>query len=189
METDASAGRTTMLLHAWRDGDRAARDELIPLVYQELRRLAAGHLRRERAGHTLQATDLVHEAFLRLGGDRADWRDRAHFFAIAAQAMRRILVDHARARQRQKRGGGALMVTLDTAVAAPEAGGRAIDLVALDEALGELEGHDPRKARTVELCLFAGLTGAEAAEVLAISVPTVRRDLRMARAWLAARLC
>jgi RNA polymerase sigma factor (TIGR02999 family) len=188
MEDEAVTGRTTMLLRAWRGGDEGARDVLIPMVYEELRGLAARQLRRENPGHTLQATDLVHEAFLRLADANADWQDRAHFLAIAAQAMRRILVDHARARQRQKRGGGALMVTLDTGLATPAPGAVPTEMIALDQALKELEARDARKARTIELCLFAGLTAPEAAEVLAISEPTVRRDLRVGRAWLAARL-
>jgi RNA polymerase sigma factor (TIGR02999 family) len=185
---EAAAGQTTLLLHAWREGDAGARDALIPLVYEELRRLAARQLRRERRDHTLQATELVHEAFLRLAGADADWRDRAHFLAVAARAMRRVLVDHARARQRQKRSGGSLFVTLDTSVGTPKGEAQVTDIIALDRALRELEEHDPRKARAIELCLFAGLTGPEAATALGVSEPTVRRDLRMARAWLTTRL-
>ncbi|HEV7667528.1 MAG TPA: sigma-70 family RNA polymerase sigma factor [Thermoanaerobaculia bacterium] len=177
----------TQLLHAWRGGDRDALDRLVPRIYGELRRVADRYLRRERADHTLQPTALVHEAYLRLsGGERPEWRDRVHFFAVAAQMMRRILVDHARAHRADKRGGGARRVSLDEGIA--EAVERTADLVALDDALVALAKIDPRKARIIELHYFAGLTVAETAEVLDRSISTVVLDARLARAWLVAEL-
>lgn len=177
----------TQLLRAWRDGDRGALDRLMPRVYDELRRVAGRYLRHERPDHTLQPTALVHEAYLRLiGAERPQWRDRIHFYAVAAQVMRRILVDHARAHQAGKRGGGARRVPLDARL---EAGvERAADLVALDDALTALAAVDARKARIVELHHFAGLTVAETAEALGLSVSTIVLEARLARAWLAAAL-
>jgi RNA polymerase sigma factor (TIGR02999 family) len=173
----------TDLLLAWSRGERAALDRLLPLVSHELRRLAGRYLRGERQGHTLQPTALVHEAYLRLIElDRIQWRDRAHFFAMAARTMRRILVDHARARDNEKRGGGARKVSLQLALDVSQAPER--HLVELDEALERLEAVHPRKARVIELRFFAGLNLEETAEALAISVDTVKRDWRFARLWL-----
>jgi RNA polymerase sigma factor (TIGR02999 family) len=185
---NANAQReVTGLLLAWSEGDRDALDTLLPRVYGELRRLAASHLRRERAGHTLETRALVHEAFLRLvDQERVAWRSRGHFFGIAAQMMRRVLVDHARRHLYAKRGGGAPRFSLEEGLTlAPE---RAPELVALDEALGELERIAPRNARIVELRFFGGLTAEEIAEALGLSAPTVTRGWRMARAWLYRRL-
>jgi RNA polymerase sigma factor (TIGR02999 family) len=172
----------TRLLLGWRAGDQGARDQLLSHVYDELHGLAERRLRSEDPGHTLQATALIHEAFLRLVDADVQWTNRAHFFAVAARVMRRILVDHAKARRREKRGGGAARVSLDDALlVAPEPSG---DLVALDEALADLEKLDERKAKAVELHYFGGLTYDETAEVLGISAATVHRELRMAKAWL-----
>jgi RNA polymerase sigma factor (TIGR02999 family) len=175
------------MLQEWSSrGDREALDELIPIVYAELRRQAARQLRRERAGHTLQTTALVHEAYLRLVGQREmRWQNRAHFFAIAAELMRRILVDHARKMSAAKRGGSALKLELDEAFAAPdEQHEEQLDLVAIDAALVKLAALDPQQGRIVELRFFGGLNVEEAAEVLGISPRTVKRDWRVAKAWL-----
>ncbi len=173
----------TGLLLAWGNGDKAALDRLIPLVYQELRRLAHRQMRRERAGDTLQTTALVNEAYLRLVDyERMQPRDRAHFLAIAAQAMRRILIERARSRRSAKRGSGAQKVSLDEA--AEVSNERAADVLALDEALTQLAAIDPRKSQIVELKYFGGLTIEETAEVLEVSAPTVERDWRTARIWL-----
>lgn len=170
------------LLLAWREGDASARDQLLSHVYDELHRLAQGRLRSEDPGHTLQATALIHEAFLRLVDADVQWTSRAHFFAIAARVMRRILVDHAKARDRVKRGGGADRITLEECIAvSPEP---PADLVALDEALNRLAELDERKAKVVELHFFGGLSYEETAESLGISPATVDRDLRFAKAWL-----
>jgi RNA polymerase sigma factor (TIGR02999 family) len=164
--------------------DRQSVDSLLPLVYQELRRLAASYLRRERAGYTLQPTALVNEAYLRLLKDRPDrWQNRAHFCAIAAHSMRQILIERARARDAQKRGGARARVTLDEALVA--GGDRSIDLVALDQALERLAAIDPEQARLVELRFFGGLTVEETAEAMNISPATVKRHWTVARAWLA----
>ena len=177
----------TRLLLAWGEGDPAALEQLMPLVYSELRRLAQGYMRRERAGHTLQTTALIHEAYLRLiDAGQVRLENRTHFFAIAARLMRQILVDFARARGYQKRGGGAQQVSLDDAMMIGQP--RDEDLVALDEALAALADVDGRKARVVELRFFGGLTEAEAAETLKVSPETVRRDLRLAKSWLLHRL-
>jgi RNA polymerase sigma factor (TIGR02999 family) len=176
------SGSVTGLLRAWRAGDGAALERLTPLVYDELRRIARRSLRRERAGHSLQATALVHEAYLRLVGAQAvEWQDRAHFFAMAARLMRRVLVDHARARARDKRGGGVTALALDEAHA-PIDQGRG--LLALDDALHGLTALDPRRGRVVELRCFGGLSVAETAAVLGVSADTVMRDWKLARAWL-----
>lgn len=167
---------------AWSDGNPAARDELIPLVYAELHRLAQGYLRRERRGHTLQSAALVHEAFLRLVDQRVAWRNRAHFFGIAAQLMRRILVDYARSRGNEKHGGDQLHLELDDALDAAAA--RDADLVALDDALTSLAEIDSQQSRIIELRYFGGLTIEETAEALGVSDTTVEREWRMARAWL-----
>lgn len=180
----------TLLLTAWRDGDREALDRLMPLVYGELRRLAARFLEGERKDHTLQPTALVHEAFLRLvGGAVPRWQDRVHFFAVAAQVMRRLLVDHARARRTDKRGGGVRPLPLTAAldIGSPDAGDPEL-LLALDGALVELAVHDPRKARIIELRFFGGLTIEETAEVLDIATSTVILEARLARAWLFRRI-
>jgi RNA polymerase sigma factor (TIGR02999 family) len=174
----------TEMLQQWSSrGDREALDDLIPIVYEELRRQAARQLRRERAGHTLQTTALVHEAYLRLVGQRdARWQNRAHFFAIAAEMMRRILVDHARKTSAAKRGGSALKVQLDEAFGAAD--GQHLDLVAIDAALVKLAALDPQQSRIVELRFFGGLNVEETAEVLNISPRTVKRDWSVAKAWL-----
>jgi RNA polymerase sigma factor (TIGR02999 family) len=183
----------TLLLAAWRAGDAGALSRLMPLVYGELRRLAAHFLAAERPDHTLQATALVHEAYLRLAsGGTPQLADRAHFFAVAAQVMRRLLVDHARTRAAAKRGGGipALPLTPALAAAVPGVtpGDAPEDLLALDAALTELAGLDPRKARTIELRYFGGSTLEETAEVLGVSTATVILETRLARAWLFRRL-
>ena len=172
----------TQMLRAWSEGDRSALDRLTPVLYQELRRLARRHLRGERAGHSLQATALVNEAYMRLVDyRRMQWQDRAHFFAVSAQLMRRILVEHAR-RHNLKRGGAVQHVSLEEA--AFVGGGQSEDLVALDEALNELARVDARKALVVELRFFGGLSVEETAEALKISSVTVMRDWTTAKAWL-----
>lgn len=173
----------TQLLLDWSKGNQTALDKLMPLIYRELRRLAHQYLRRERVGHTLQTTDLVHEAYLRLVDQRrVRWQNRAHFFGVAAQLMRRILVDHARRHKRVKRGGGVQTVALDeTAVVSHESN---IDLPALDEALERLAAIDQRKARIVELRFFGGLEVEETAAFLKISGITVMREWKLAKAWL-----
>jgi RNA polymerase sigma factor (TIGR02999 family) len=177
----------TQLLLAWSEGDREALDRLTPLVYAELRRLAKSYMRKERAGHTLQTTALIHEAYLRLiDAGQVEWRNRAHFFGVAARAMRQILVAMARDRGCQKRGGGARQVSLDEAMMIDE--GLDEDLVALDEALGALSQFDARKAQVVEMRFFGGLTEEEIAETLGVSTETVRRDWRLARSWLRLKL-
>jgi len=177
----------TGLLLAWSRGEQAALDELIPLVSAELRRLAHGYLRREPPGHTLQTTALVNEAYLRLvDARRVEWRNRAHFFAISANLMRRILVDFARARRYQKRGGDVVHVSvIEGRVPAPQPGP---DVVALDEALENLAAFDPRAARVVELRFFGGLRVDEISEVVGISPRTVKRDWLAARNWLLGEL-
>jgi RNA polymerase sigma factor (TIGR02999 family) len=181
--TTLSADNLTGLLFEWRQGDEAALDKLTPLVYDELRRIAHRYVQRERDGHTLQTTALVNEAYLRLAGQqKIEWQSRAHFFAVTAHVMRHILIDHARRHHYAKRGGGAQHVPLDEA--AGMSAQRAAELVALDEALDELAKLDPRKSRVVELRYFGGLSMEETAEVLEVSLMTVRRDWRVAKAWL-----
>lgn len=180
------AGEITVLLKAWSDGDSAARERLIPLVYKELRHLARRYRRKSGAGDTLQTTALVNEAYVRLAGIRnVDWHDRVHFFAVAAQVMRRILVDSARSRGAIKRGGQAQWVEAlnPDALPAPDSY-RAAELIALDEALTSLAQLDARRARVVELRVFGGLSMDEAAEVLGLSPQSVRRDWKLAKAWL-----
>jgi len=178
-----SAEPVTELLVRWRQGDQAALDRLLPLVYGELHRIADRHLRRERVGHTLQATALVNEAYLRLVGERGvEWQNRAHFYAIAARRMRHILVEHARARDAEKRGGGQYMLSLSKADRFTPRGD--VNLLALDEALARLQELDERKSRVVELRYFGGLSIEDTAEVLGISPATVKREWSMARAWL-----
>jgi RNA polymerase sigma factor (TIGR02999 family) len=165
------------------NGDRSALDRLIPAVYSELRRQAARHLRRERAGLTLQTTDLIHEAYLRLADQKnVQWQNRAHFFAISARLMRRILVDHARRRHRAKRGGSAIALPLEEGLAATEK--PSTDLLALDEALERLAAIDVRQSQIVEMRFFSGMTIEETAAVLGVSPTTVKDDLNMAKAWL-----
>jgi RNA polymerase sigma-70 factor, ECF subfamily len=173
----------TTLLVAWGQGDEAALQQLIPLVHRELHQIAGRCLKRERPGHTLQPTALVNEAYLRLiDVRRVDWKNRTHFLAMSARLMRRVLVDFARSRQYQKRGGGVMRVSLDEAHGVSTERGQ--DLVALDEALSALSAIDERKARVIEMRFFGGLTVEETAEVLDVSRDTVLRDWRLARAWL-----
>jgi RNA polymerase sigma-70 factor (ECF subfamily) len=177
----------TGLLLSWRQGDAAALGRLIPLVYDELRRVARGRLRREPPGHSLQATALVHEVYLRLVDvDRMTLKNRTHFFAVAARLMRQILVDHARRKRADKRGGGVTMMSLDDVSPAAQTSG--VDVLALDEALDALSSFDVRQCRVVELRFFAGLNVDEAAEALDVSTATVEREWAMAKAWLHRRL-
>ena len=185
MARDVDAGerdRISQLLAEWANGDPAARDRLVPIVYEELRRLAHYYMRGEREGHTLQTTALVNEVYMRMAGiDALRWRDRAHFFALAATLMRRVLVDYARQRGREKRGAGVSVTSLDEdAIAEPPA----VDVVALDAALDRLAIVDPQQSRVVELKFFAGLSVKETAEVLNISPATVKRDWATAKLWL-----
>ena len=181
--SDELQDEVTQILHEWSGGDQDAPARLMPLVYHELRRQARGYLARERSEHTLQPTALVHEAYLRLVDQtRISWQNRAHFFGIAANMMRRILVDHARAHASQKRGGAAERLSIDDLQIPLEQ--RAADLIALDEALEKLVGFDERKAKIVELRFFGGLTDEEIAEVLGVSSRTVLRDWKTARLWL-----
>jgi RNA polymerase sigma-70 factor (ECF subfamily) len=181
-----SQEEVTQLLEAWTNGEKAAMDRLMPLVYRELHRMARRRLAREQDGHTLQTTALVHEAYLKLVGQKdAQWQNRGHFFAIAAQMMRRILVDYARSRDYEKRGGGAPKVSFDEVMAGvPASAERARDVVALDEALKKLAELDARKARMVELRFFGGLSVEETAEVMGVSPGTIKRDWTLAKAWL-----
>ena len=181
--TTPSQKEVTQLLIDWGKGDQAALEKLLPLVDGELRRLAGRYMRRESPGHTLQTSALVNEAYLRLIEQKSvHWQNRAHFFGIAAQLMRRILVDHARRRQYAKRGGGAQKVSLDEAAMAPQE--RAAGLVALHEALEQLAAMDERKGRIVEMKFFGGLTTEEVAEVLQVTPRTIEREWRKAKAWL-----
>jgi len=178
-----SSTPVTQLLVRWRAGDREALEALMPLVYDELRRLAHHYLRRERSDHTLQSTALVHEAYLRLAGQNPpQWQNRAHFFGIAAHIMRQILVEHARSRGAAKRGANAPRLALDEAIALPQQSD--VDVIALDRALQELSELDAQQGRIVELRFFAGLTIEDTSEVLGISPATVKRDWTTARAWL-----
>jgi RNA polymerase sigma factor (TIGR02999 family) len=178
----------TRLLSAWRSGDAHALERLTPLVYEELRELAHRYMRRERHNHTLQATAVVHEAYVRLVGMDVPWQNRSHFYAVAARLMRRILVDHAKARHREKRGGPVTLVSVDVYkedtdhMIAASAG--EIDVLEIDEALEKLAHQDERLARAVELHYFGGLTYHETAEALQVSEATVHRDLRLAKAWI-----
>lgn len=182
MEADSSK-EVTVFLKAWSGGDNRAADSLLTLVYEELRKLAAGYLQKQRSDHTLQPTALVHEAYMKLV-DISDvtWQDRAHFFAVAAQTMRHILVDHARAVSAEKRGGDLQKVALDEAISFPNA--QDLDLLGLDEALRQLAVQDEQQSRIVELRFFGGLTVEETAVVLKISPATVKREWATARAWL-----
>jgi len=194
LTTEGLAGHDlTGLLIEWREGDRAALGRLTPLVYDEIRRIAHRYVQREREGHTLQTTALVNEAYLRLAGkQQINWQNRAHFFAVTAQVMRHILIDYARRRHYVKHGGEAQRIAFDEALATEEAvlmtKPRAAELLALDEALDELAKLDPRKSQVVELRYFGGLSLDETAEDLEISPMTVRRDWRVAKAWLFRRM-
>lgn len=182
--TEPSPTNITQMLIDWSNGDQEALDKLIPVVYTELRRQAARHLRSERAGHTLQTTDLIHEAYLRLVDQKnVRWQNRAHFFAVAAQSMRRILVDHARRRHRAKRGGSGIVLPLDD-VLVVAAEKTEVNLLELDEALTRLAAIDVRQSRIVELRFFSGLSIEETAAVIGVSRTTVKDDLNIAKAWL-----
>ena len=188
MELSREAGKhdVTVLLQKVKVGDSHAASDLMPLIYRELHAIAENHMRRERQGHTLQATVLVHEAFLQLAGtDKIDWQNRAHFFALASRAMRRVLIDHARSAKADKRPGGHQQVELDSALTVAE---KPVDLLALNEAMDRLAGWDLRQSQVVEMRFFAGLTFEEIAEVLGIAERTAKRDWTMARAWLHAEL-
>jgi RNA polymerase sigma-70 factor, ECF subfamily len=180
---DSQSPDVTLLLARAAGGDRQAASALVPLIYGELHRMAARHMQRERSDHTLQATALVHEAYMRLVQQRrTNWKNRAHFFGVAAQIMRRILVDHARGKVRAKRGGSRQKISLDNAVTLSM--GQSWELLAIDEALGRLAKRDPRQCRIVELKFFGGLTTEETAEVLDTSPSTIEREWTLARAWL-----
>ena len=180
--TTSPAGEVTRLLLAWKQGDRGALESLIPLVYNDLHRMAQRRLGRERPGHTLQPTAIVNELYLRLvGGEKEDWQNRAHFFAAAARSMRRILVDHARARNAKKRGGQGVRYLLDTTVMVDPP---SVNLIAVDDALEKLAALDSEQARVVELRFFAGLTEGETAEALGLSPSTVHRKWLSAKAYL-----
>jgi RNA polymerase sigma factor (TIGR02999 family) len=184
---EASPGEVTRLLQAWSAGNSSAQEALLPLIYAELRQRAAGQLRRDRTGHTLQPTALVHEAYLRLVGQReVDWQSRTHFFSLASRMMRRVLVDHARARAAAKRPDGALRVMMDVDLASVSP--RGFDLLMLDQALTALAQLDQRQSSIVELCYFGGLTEDEVAGAMSISRSTVARELRSAKAWLHRRM-
>ena len=177
----------TRILRAWSGGDREAVDDLMPLVYDELHKVASQYLRKQRSDHTLQPTALVNEAYLKLIDiSTVSWQDRAHFFAVASRTMRHVLVDHARGRNRDKRGGGAQKLSLDDAVAF--ANSREVDLLSLDEAMSDLATIDDQQSRIVELRFFGGLTVEETALVLHISTATVKREWRIAKAWLHKRI-
>ena len=176
------SGDVTSLLVASSKGDQEALNQLLPLVYDELRRLADRYLHRERSDHTLQATALVHEAYLRLIDQRVSWANRAHFFGVAAEMMRRILIDHARSRQAAKRGSGGIKISLDDVLELTDE--RAADLIALDDALKALAEFDPQKARVVELRFFGGLSIEETAAVMGVGTATITRQWRLAKAWL-----
>jgi RNA polymerase sigma-70 factor (ECF subfamily) len=178
----SAPGKVTRLLRSLGNGDREAETELIPLVYGELRRLAASYMRSERRNHTLQATSVVHEAYLKLVNQKENWQDRSHFFGVAAHQMRRILVDYARKHNAAKRGGGELRVSFENAAAIAEE--RPADLLAIEAALERLALKYPRQARVVELRFHGGYTEDEAAGILGVSSETVKRDWKLARAWL-----
>jgi RNA polymerase sigma factor (TIGR02999 family) len=178
----STPGDVTQLLQAWSHGEASALEKLLPLVYADLRRRARRYMARERRGHSLETSDLIHEAYLRLVASKpVDWRSRAHFFALSARLMRQILVDHARSRAYGKRGGGRRQVTFDEALVCGELDW---DLVELDEALSALAAMDARKGRVVELRFFGGLSALETAEVLEVSAQTVLRDWRLSKVWL-----
>lgn len=177
------SNQVTKLLHDWSKGNKAALDQLMPVVYGELRRLANSYLRGERSDHTLQATALIHEAYIRLIDQQTpQWESRAHFFGVAARLMRQILVDHARSRAAARRGGDQQRISLDDALLFSE--DQAAELVAFDEALSRLAALDERKSRIIEMRSFGGLSVEETAEALGVSIPTIKRDFRLAKAWL-----
>lgn len=183
MDTSSSVPDVTRLLLRWRDGSQDAFDQLLPIVYAELRRMAQNHMRRESSGHTMQATELVHEAYMRLVGSAGlEFKNRAHFFAIAARVMRQVLVEHARAKGAIKRGGGGKLPLLDEAMLV--AGQSSAEVMALDDALQQLSSFDERKSQIVEMRYFGGLTTDQIGAVLDISPATIRRDLKIAHAWL-----
>jgi len=185
MSTDKSKHSkhaVTELLQAWSQGDEKALENLMPLVYEELRRVASSYLRQERSGHTLQTTALIHEAYLRLMEQNVNWQNRAHFFGVAAQAMRRVLVDYGRGQKAAKRGGPDLKIGIEDAEAVQQP--RALDIIALDRALERLSAFDERQGRIVELRYFGGLTIQETAQVLGVSPATVKDDWSLAKAWL-----
>jgi RNA polymerase sigma-70 factor, ECF subfamily len=183
MRPSVNAGQVTRMLREWSAGDPSAADRLTPIVYDELRKMAEAHVRGERAAHTLQPTALIHEAYLRLVDQKQpDWSGRTQFFRFAARLMRQILVDYARSRNAEKRGGGSTRITLTDLNARTSE--RSVDLFALDEALNRMAAFDERRSRVLELHYFGGLTETETAESLELSVATVRRDLRLAEAWL-----
>jgi RNA polymerase sigma factor (TIGR02999 family) len=185
--THADSQQITSLLVEWSNGNQKASEDLIPLVYNELRRLARSFMRRQCAGHTFQTTELIHEAYLKLAKNEAhNWQNRAHFYGVAAQAMRHILVDYARSKQTRKRGGWQERVTLDESFRASTANSE--ELLGLDEAMNQLAALDERKCRVVELKYFGGLTNEEIAAVLKISPETVKRDWRFSRSWLLEKL-
>jgi RNA polymerase sigma factor (TIGR02999 family) len=180
-----AAPDVTQLLSKWSSGDQAALDQLLPMVYGELHRLAAAYLRRERSNHTLQSTALVHEAFMRMVHQQdVQWKSRAHFFAICAQMIRRILVDYARSQHAEKRGSGAVKLALDEAMAVPQTPATDVDLLGLNDALDRLAEMDERQSRIVELRFFAGLSIEETAEVMHLSPASIKREWQTARAWL-----
>lgn len=180
---DNKSHEITALLIDWCNGDEIAFEQLLPIVYDELRRMARGYLRRQEAGHTFQTTELIHEAYIKLAGqEKQSFRNRAHFFGVASCVMRHILVDHARSKHRKKRGGLAEKITLDENLTT--ASNRSEEIIALDEALNRLAELDSRKAKVVEMKFFGGLTTEEIAEVLKVSTDTVKRDWRFARTWL-----
>lgn len=179
----ASATDVTQMLQDWRSGDKSALDKLMPIVYDELRRIASNYLRKQRPGHTLQTTALVHEAYMRLvGKEDTDWQNRAHFFGFAAKTMRYVLMEYAALKETEKRGGGQIKLSLDEAIGTPEK--QDFDLSALNDALETLAAMDERQCRIVELRFFAGLSNEEIAEALGISLATVNREWRLAKAWL-----
>lgn len=181
--TGSSAGEVSQLLRIWGGGDDSALEKLIPLVYNQLRKIAHHQMTKERAGHTLQTTALINEAYIRLiGATAVSYKDRAHFFALSAQLMRRVLVDHARGRRRVKRGGATQNVSLQESLAIPA--GRDISIIELDDALTSLAAVDARKAKTVELRFFGGFSVEETAKILNVSVRTIMNDWRFARVWL-----
>ncbi len=183
---DQSDSNITQLLKSWRNGDANAAENLVSLVYDRLRRLAGSHLRHERHGHTLAATALVHEAYLRVAEAGISFEDRAHFFAVASTAMRRVLVDYAKHHNRQRRGGGAERAAFEEAlVVANEPNPAILDI---DDALNRLAKFDERKVRVIELTFFGGLTTAAVADAIGVSEPTIKRELRMARAWIRTQL-
>lgn len=180
---NAVSREITLLLADWSNGDELALEALMPLVYDELRRMARGYMRRQPSGHTFQTTELIHEAYLKLAKkDEQNWQNRAHFFGVAASAMRHILVDYARKKHRQKRGGWQEQVTLTDAAAVSR--GESKEMIALDDALKTLAAIDERKSRVVELKYFGGVTNEEIAQLLKVSIDTVKRDWRFSRTWL-----